>query len=629
MRKYEEVRVLGEGSFGRAILSRRKSDGQPVVIKEIRIASMAPNQRADAQREASILSSLDHSFIIKYYESFQERDLFCIAMEYADGGDLSVLIENRASGPPLNESEVIKIFVQICLAIKHIHDKRILHRDLKCKNIFLMKDGTAKLGDFGISRVLESTFQLCNTQIGTPFYISPEICRGKPYNSKTDIWSLGCILYELCTLRRAFTAFNMNALFANIIKGKYDPIPRSFSNDLQQLISRMLTCDPKSRPSINAVLATPFIRAHLDQCIPAAIVTPPRGIRPAASCISAVNLNLNLEALRSEEEGRRRQLDDIAQRREEAEKQRKLAAEFRRRSDDIERRLHKVESPRPRRQRLLGPGNRRTARNSNARPSPVVEDTFQQQPGAAPAWARPEPQVRVVLADEETLKLVKNIPQAIPVVTPRIPPLRSFIGSVGSSSGRRESDNSMEDRRRQLEKQRAELDANKKAFEEFGMRSLKDIAELSPIEVQPKVSRAISSPDITPAPFDNHSVELAKSRVSRIHDLVHSVKYGLDTENDLDDEFEAPNTKPVFVINNAEVSFPVVCDSDSITYRAEAIRAYLEKELGLEKLLDLRDEVDDQHHGRSARAELSKTVPSGYVVLMWHLVTLDEMITGI
>jgi NIMA (never in mitosis gene a)-related kinase len=210
MQNDEQIRVLGEGSYGKAILSRRKSDRRQVVVKEIRFASLGARERSDAVQEAKILSSLDHNFIIKYFDSFQERGNFCIVMEDADGGDLASLIEGRSA--PMPESEVLKIFVEICLAIKYIHDKRILHRDLKCKNIFMTKDGAAKLGDFGIARVLDSTFQLCNTQIGTPFYFSPEICAGKPYNSKTDIWSLGCILYELCTLRRPFSGPNMNGL---------------------------------------------------------------------------------------------------------------------------------------------------------------------------------------------------------------------------------------------------------------------------------------------------------------------------------------------------------------------------------------------------------------------------------
>jgi hypothetical protein len=154
-------------------------------------------------------------------------------------------------------------FNQIALALKYIHDRKVLHRDLKVENVFLMKDGTIKLGDFGIARVLEHTFQLCHTQIGTPYYLSPEICEGKKYNSKTDIWSLGCILYELLTLKRPFDAADLNSLLMVIVRGRYQPVSVAYSRDLRTLLSKMLTKDPTKRPSINQILGLPFIKQQL------------------------------------------------------------------------------------------------------------------------------------------------------------------------------------------------------------------------------------------------------------------------------------------------------------------------------------------------------------------------------
>ncbi|XP_022786792.1 serine/threonine-protein kinase Nek5-like [Stylophora pistillata] len=118
----------------------------------------------------------------------------------------------------LPEDQVLDYFVQICLGLKHVHDRKILHRDLKSQNIFLTKNGIVKLGDFGIARVLHSTMELARTCIGTPYYLSPEICENKPYNNKSDIWSLGCVLYELLTLKHAFEAGNMKNLVLKIIR---------------------------------------------------------------------------------------------------------------------------------------------------------------------------------------------------------------------------------------------------------------------------------------------------------------------------------------------------------------------------------------------------------------------------
>ena len=290
MLKYEQIRILGQGGFGKAILARKKNTNgnkeEKVVIKEVQIFSLKPRDREVAFQEAKLLSTLKHPFIVSYIESFQERGNLYIVMEYADGGDLSQKVEklrekrssvNKYNHSPyaiksknsnsdcfMSEEEVLHDFIQISLAIKYIHDRKILHRDLKTQNIFLMKDGTTKLGDFGIARVLQNTFQLCKTQIGTPYYLSPELCEGKNYNSKTDIWSLGCILYELCTLNRAFDANNMNQLIVNIIRGKHKPIDSThYSSDLRNLVDSMLTKDPSKRPSINQILRLPFIKNKL------------------------------------------------------------------------------------------------------------------------------------------------------------------------------------------------------------------------------------------------------------------------------------------------------------------------------------------------------------------------------
>jgi NIMA (never in mitosis gene a)-related kinase len=223
MQKYEQIRVLGQGGFGKAILARRKSDRTQVVIKEVRLTALGPKDREEALKESKVLASLKHPYIVEYSESFQERGCLYIVMGFADGGDLAGKIE-RAGRRPFSEDEILHDFIEIALAIKYIHDRKILHRDLKGQNVFLMKDGTVKLGDFGIAKVLAHTFQVCRTQIGTPYYLSPEICQGRNYNAKTDIWSLGCILYELCTLKHAFEAGNMNQLLMAIVRGRYAPI---------------------------------------------------------------------------------------------------------------------------------------------------------------------------------------------------------------------------------------------------------------------------------------------------------------------------------------------------------------------------------------------------------------------
>lgn len=181
-------------------------------------------------------------------------------MDYADGGDLYTKINERKKlGSLWPESFILDLFVQICLALKHVHDRRILHRDLKTQNIFLTSKGEVKMGDFGISRVLQHTYDCARTAIGTPYYLSPEICQDQPYNQRSDIWSLGCMLYEIVTLNHAFDATSMKGLVMKILRGNYPPISKNYSKELGDLISTLLKKNPDERPTINQVLQTPFL----------------------------------------------------------------------------------------------------------------------------------------------------------------------------------------------------------------------------------------------------------------------------------------------------------------------------------------------------------------------------------
>lgn len=134
--------------------------------------------------------------------------------------------------------------------MKHVHDRKIIHRDLKGQNIFLTKNNMIKLGDFGIARVLGKTMEKAKTMVGTPYYLSPEIIEQKAYSFKTDIWSLGVILYELCALKPPFNADSLHFLALKIVKGSYSPVPSMYSRDLKNLIGSLLQVNPLKRPTI-------------------------------------------------------------------------------------------------------------------------------------------------------------------------------------------------------------------------------------------------------------------------------------------------------------------------------------------------------------------------------------------
>nr|ANM86797.1 Nek1 [Stygiella incarcerata] len=254
--RFEAIETIGKGSFGTCILCRRRTTGEQVVVKQIDVDAMTQEEKEDAMKEVHILSMLDHPNIVAYYESFlDEKGLLHIVMEYADGGDLFQRIqiqEQTASFFP--EKLIMEWFYQIVRALDHIHRKNILHRDLKTQNIFLTKDNRVKLGDFGIARILNSTQDLAKTVIGTPYYLSPEIVEDKPYHRKSDVWSLGCVLYEMATLKHAFDGQNLPALIMKIVRGKYPPIPSIYSTELRKLVDAMLQKDPMRRPSTTQIL---------------------------------------------------------------------------------------------------------------------------------------------------------------------------------------------------------------------------------------------------------------------------------------------------------------------------------------------------------------------------------------
>nr|KAG5709257.1 hypothetical protein BaRGS_018009 [Batillaria attramentaria] len=229
---------------------------------------MKPKEREDSRKEVAVLAQLKHPNIVTYIESFEEAGTLYIVMNYCAGGDLYSRI-NSQRGALFQEEQILMWFVQICLAIKHIHDRKILHRDIKSQNIFLSSSGTVQLGDFGIAKVLNNTVELARTCIGTPYYLSPEIVENKPYNNKSDIWSLGCVLYELTTLKHAFEAGNMKNLVLKIIRGSYPPVPPQYSYDLRGLIAQLFKRAPRDRPSINNVLRKNFIMERVRRVLSA------------------------------------------------------------------------------------------------------------------------------------------------------------------------------------------------------------------------------------------------------------------------------------------------------------------------------------------------------------------------
>ena len=184
-------------------------------------------------------------------------------MEFADNGDLyQQIVQHKKSAKFFEETDIWRIFIQLVKGLKALHDLKILHRDMKSANVFLFSNGSAKLGDLNVSKVAKRG--LGYTQTGTPYYASPEVWKDKPYDKKSDIWSLGCVLYEMITLRPPFRAQDMEGLFNKVCKGQYSKIPDRFSDDLFQVVQFLLQVNPSVRPSCEDILNHEAVKKRIE-----------------------------------------------------------------------------------------------------------------------------------------------------------------------------------------------------------------------------------------------------------------------------------------------------------------------------------------------------------------------------
>ncbi|CAM9367234.1 unnamed protein product, partial [Heterosigma akashiwo] len=199
--EYEVIKPIGKGKFAIVYRAKRKADDEIVALKKISIEAMDEKQRKKTLKEVRLLQSLDHPNIVRYLDSFIHGDELIIIVEWAAAGDLKrQLRKAQERGTHFEERVIWKYFSQICEAISHMHERRIMHRDLKPANIFLTLNGEVKVGDLGLGRELSEDTLEARSKVGTPLYMSPEVLRGDGYDFKSDVWSVGCLLYELAKL---------------------------------------------------------------------------------------------------------------------------------------------------------------------------------------------------------------------------------------------------------------------------------------------------------------------------------------------------------------------------------------------------------------------------------------------
>ncbi|XP_073915229.1 serine/threonine-protein kinase Nek11 isoform X4 [Castor canadensis] len=306
-RRYMLQEKLGSGSFGTVYLvsDKKAKQGEELkVLKEISVGELNPNETVQANLEAQLLSKLDHPAIVKFHASFVEQDNFCIITEYCEGRDLDYKIqEYKEAGKIFPENQIIEWFIQLLLGVDYMHERRILHRDLKSKNIFL-KNNLLKIGDFGVSRLLMGSCDLATTLTGTPHYMSPEALKHQGYDTKSDIWSLACVLYEMCCMKQAFTGSNFLSIVLKIVEGDTPSLPVRYSRELNTIMKSMLNKNPSLRPSAIEILKIPYIDKQLQHlmCRYSEMTLEDKNLnyqKEAAHIVNAMQKKIHLQTLQA------------------------------------------------------------------------------------------------------------------------------------------------------------------------------------------------------------------------------------------------------------------------------------------------------------------------------------------
>mmetsp|Transcript_41658 Transcript_41658/g.79602 ORF Transcript_41658/g.79602 Transcript_41658/m.79602 type:complete len:516 (+) Transcript_41658:462-2009(+) len=262
LQRFEVQKFLGKGSYGSVFRVRRLSDNKIYALKETNVKHMSAQDRADAVNEIRLLASVRHHHVTNYHEAFVDGNRLCIVMEYAPHGDLARAIRKRAAQQKyFSEDQIWNYLIQICHGLQALHAARILHRDVKTANVLRCAGEIVKLSDLGVAKLMKGA--MTKTQIGTPHYMPPEVWKSRPYSFSSDTWALGCVVYELATFTVPFEARSLEELRYRVLRGKYNPLPSFYSQELHQVVRIMLEPEPTSRPSMDELLNLAQVRSRM------------------------------------------------------------------------------------------------------------------------------------------------------------------------------------------------------------------------------------------------------------------------------------------------------------------------------------------------------------------------------
>ncbi|KAI6217096.1 Serine/threonine-protein kinase Nek7 [Aphelenchoides fujianensis] len=255
-RDFEVIQKIGKGQFATCYKAQQKGTDKFYALKQIKMQQMDEKTRMDCEKEIGLLQKLNHEHVIRYFGYFRDNSqgeaCLYIVLELADAACLliSIVEQFKKERRLLPEKTIWKYFVQIISGLEYMHRQSIMHRDIKPANVFITQRHIAKLGDLGLGRFFSQQTAQAHSIVGTPYYMSPERMNETGYNFKSDIWSIGCLLYEMAALQSPFYGVKVNlyALCQKIQRCDYPPIPSDlYSKQLRLLVSSCICNDPNLR----------------------------------------------------------------------------------------------------------------------------------------------------------------------------------------------------------------------------------------------------------------------------------------------------------------------------------------------------------------------------------------------
>ncbi|CAG9464212.1 unnamed protein product [Pedinophyceae sp. YPF-701] len=266
---YDVGKEVGRGAYAVVHCAKRRFDGERVAVKLVDVFDMPPRKRDRCLREVSLMQPLKHPHVVQMHEAFLDANQLVLVLEWCPGGDLRRAVKRLArAGRRLEEPKIWAQFLQIAEGVLHLHSHRIIHRDLKPANVLVGSKGELKVADLGLGRLLGEESVAALSKVGTPYYVSPEVVAGVGHDWQSDVWSLGCILYELAALRSPFEGKDQKLpeVFRRVKGGEYDRLTQDhYSPALHRLVERMLRVDPARRPTVADVRG--FARAALERLV--------------------------------------------------------------------------------------------------------------------------------------------------------------------------------------------------------------------------------------------------------------------------------------------------------------------------------------------------------------------------